>query len=55
MRKERLKKDIWDTLQHVASYRDVEQKMKALGYSVLKSRGSSGKRHVKADIICIQN
>ena len=41
MRKERLKKDIRDTLQQVKTYQDFEHKMKALGYSVLKGRGIS--------------
>lgn len=41
MRKERLKKDIRDTLQHVTTYQEFERKMKSLGYSVLKGRGIS--------------
>ncbi|SEP29147.1 Relaxase/Mobilisation nuclease domain-containing protein [Niastella yeongjuensis] len=41
MRKERLKNDIRDTLQHVTKYQEFEQKMKSLGYSVLKGRGIS--------------
>lgn len=41
IRKERLKKDIRDTLQHVTSYQEFEKKMKALGYKVLKGRGIS--------------
>jgi hypothetical protein len=41
IRKDRLKKDIRDTLQQVTSYQEFEKKMKALGYSVLKGRGIS--------------
>src|SRR4051812_47191401 len=41
MRKERLKKDIRDTLQQVKTYQEFEQKMKAQGYSVLRGRGIS--------------
>lgn len=41
MRKERLKKDIRDTLQQVKTYQEFEQKMKSLGYTVLKGRGIS--------------
>lgn len=41
MRKERLKNDIRNTLQQVKTYQDFEQKMKSLGYSVLKGRGIS--------------
>ncbi|MBO9203102.1 MULTISPECIES: hypothetical protein [Niastella] len=41
MRKDRLKMDIRDTLQHVTTYQEFEKKMKAMGYSVLKGRGIS--------------
>jgi hypothetical protein len=41
IRKERLKRDIRETLQQVTSYQEFEKKMKALGYSVLKGRGIS--------------
>jgi hypothetical protein len=41
MRKDRLKKDIRDTLQQVTSYQEFEKKMKVLGYSILKGRGIS--------------
>ena len=41
MRKERLKQDIRDTLQHVTTYMEFERKMKSLGYAVLKGRGIS--------------
>lgn len=37
-RKERLKKDIRETLQQVTTYLAFEQKMKSLGYAVLKAR-----------------
>jgi hypothetical protein len=40
-RKERLKKDIRETLQQVTTYLAFEQKMKSLGYTVLKGRGIS--------------
>lgn len=40
-RKERLKKDVRETLQQVTTYQAFEQKMKALGYKVLKGRGIS--------------
>jgi hypothetical protein len=38
-RKEKLKTDIQTTLRQVKTYQEFEQKMKALGYQVLKSRG----------------
>jgi hypothetical protein len=38
-RKERLKEDIRDTLKQVKNYDQFEQKMKSLGYVVLKARG----------------
>jgi hypothetical protein len=41
MRKERLKKDIQDTLKHAKSYQEFEQRMQALGYAVIKGRGIS--------------
>jgi len=41
IRKELLKKDIQNTLQLVNNYQQFEQKMKALGYQVLKGRGIS--------------
>jgi hypothetical protein len=41
MRKERLKMDIRETLQQVTSYQEFANKMKALGYTVLKGRGIS--------------
>ena len=40
-RKEQLKKNIQQTLQHVNNYQQFELKMKALGYRVLKARGIS--------------
>ena len=40
-RKERLKKDIQHTLMQVRNYGAFEQKMKSLGYQVLKGRGIS--------------
>jgi hypothetical protein len=40
-RKERLKKDIQQTLKLVRNYGEFEQKMRSLGYQVLKSRGIS--------------
>lgn len=40
-RKEQLKKNIQQTLQHVNNYQQFELKMKALGYWVLKARGIS--------------
>ena len=40
-RKERLKKDIRETLQQVTTYQEFERKMKSLGYAVLKGRGIS--------------
>lgn len=40
-RKERLKKQIRETLKTATSYPDFEQKMKSLGYQVLKGRGIS--------------
>jgi len=41
MRKERLKTDIRQTLEQVGSYQEFEQKMQALGYRLIKSRGIS--------------
>ena len=41
VRKEQLKKNIQQTLQHVNNYQQFELKMKALGYQVLKARGIS--------------
>jgi hypothetical protein len=38
-RKEQLKKDIQQTLKQAKSYGEFEQKMKSLGYQVLKGRG----------------
>lgn len=38
-RKEKLKKDIQQTLENVSTYRQFEEKMKSLGYAVLKGRG----------------
>jgi len=40
-RKEQLKKDIQQTLKQAKSYGEFEQKMKSLGYQVLKGRGIS--------------
>lgn len=38
-RKEKLKKDIQQTLERVNTYQQFEEKMKSLGYAVLKARG----------------
>jgi hypothetical protein len=40
-RKEKLKTDIRDTLQEVNTYHQFEDRMKSLGYAVLKGRGIS--------------
>ena len=40
-RKEQLKRDIQQALQQVNNYQQFEQKMKVLGYQVLKARGIS--------------
>jgi hypothetical protein len=40
-RKEKLKTDIRDTLQQVKTFQQFEEKMKSLGYKVLKGRGIS--------------
>jgi len=40
-RKERFKKDIQQTLKQVRNYGEFEQKMRSLGYQVLKGRGIS--------------
>ena len=40
-RKEQLKRDIQQALQQVNNYQQFEQKMKVLGYQVLKTRGIS--------------
>lgn len=40
-RKEKLKIDIRDTLQQVKTFQQFEEKMKSLGYNVLKGRGIS--------------
>ncbi|MCS3797983.1 hypothetical protein GGD38_003345 [Chitinophagaceae bacterium OAS944] len=40
-RKEKLKTDIRDTLKQVNSFQHFEEKMKSLGYTVLKGRGIS--------------
>ena len=40
-RKEKLKTDIRDTLQRVNTFQHFEEKMKSLGYTVLKGRGIS--------------
>lgn len=40
-RKERLRKNIQQTLKQARNYREFEQKMKSLGYQVLKGRGIS--------------
>jgi len=39
IRKERLREDIQRTLKEVCQYSEFEQKMKALGYKVIKGRG----------------
>lgn len=39
MRKEKLKNDIKQTLEKITTYEAFEQKMKALGYKVIKGRG----------------
>jgi hypothetical protein len=39
IRKERLREDIQRTLKEVSQYSEFEQKMKALGYKVIKGRG----------------
>jgi len=41
VRKEQLKKDLRETLKVSANYQNFEQKMKLLGYQVLKGRGIS--------------
>ena len=38
-RKEQLKNNIQNTLQQVNNYQQFEQKIKAMGYQVLKGRG----------------